>query len=215
MGFLDRFRKNQDQPEQPIQQQNNNKQEMIDVPIEITPDGKIMVEFFDYHPKPGQFYNVTRLILDGETKTIDGQKVYQGLVSWYGENDDVVEDKTTGKLVRPRAEAYKKVLFQIDEKAFLDENDPHYRYSVMKGLLNQSRVIRYLNNGLIDNPPKLCGNYIGGMYPYDTKLHIFDRDIGRIVHNSEEMKAIRKKIKEASISMQIPKPERPDGEPEL
>ena len=197
MGFFDKFKKT----ELSTANQENKKemQNEVDVPVTITEDGKIQVELYENEPKPGQFYNVTRLILDGKTKTIEGQKVCQGLVSWYGENDGVIEDKKTGKLIRPREVAYKKILFQIDEKNFL--NDPQYRYDVMKSLLNQSRVNRYLNEGLRDDSRKPCGNYIGGIYPGDGMYKFFSPDIGKAVHNSDEMKALRARYKEEAAKV--------------
>ncbi|MBO4815905.1 MAG: hypothetical protein J5507_03060 [Clostridia bacterium] len=195
MGFLDRFKKrgNSIQPTQNNMESNQDYQ-VPDIPLKVTGDNMVQADFYDHKPKLNQFYDITRLILDMKAKNIEGESVYEGLVSWYGENDCQTLNRTTGTCESPRASAYKKVLFQMNIDLFF--NDPDYRYFVLGGLLNENRVNRYLNAGLQENPDKPCGNYIGGVRAFEGKYQkFFESKIGTAVHNSEPMKAMREEIR--------------------
>ncbi|MDD7022921.1 MAG: hypothetical protein PUI29_10195 [Aeromonadales bacterium] len=159
-----------------------------------TYDGKMQVEFYEKNPKYGQFYDTTRLILDGEQLNILGHKLQKCKISWYGQDDTIMFDKKTGKEMG-RSVDYREILTEIDENMLM--SDSNYCEAVMKKLLNMKRVTEKLNNGLQENPDVPCGNYVGCIKKTENGYQkFFARPIGEIVHNSQEMKEKRLRYRE-------------------
>ena len=67
----------------------------------------------------------------------------------------------------------------------------------MNKLLDQARVMRYLNRGLDNNPNQPCGNYVGSILRKNGEyIKIFDTEIGEAVHYSPEMTEKRREYKQ-------------------
>lgn len=193
MGFLDLFKKGKN-----IQ---SNQPEIVEEPFNIkygiNKNGKLQVEFYDKNAAFKQFYDTTRLIIDDKAVTLAGEEVQNCKVSWYGENDCCELNKQTGEFESPKAGNYKEVLAQIDLE--LLKNDKNYCYAVMKGLLDQKRVERYLETGLQEVPEQPCGNYIGGVRKTERGYgKFFSTDVGKVSHNSDLMKNKRQRQREAA-----------------
>ena len=112
-----------------------------------------------------------------------GTKVYNALVSWYGE-DDAVPVNIPGHHHSLRRRDTRSIQLGLD---FSKLSDSKYLKTLFYLLLNQDRVERYLNNGLQENPEVPCGNYIGQLcYTPEKGIYQkqFDLHIGKISHNS-------------------------------
>ena len=183
MGFFDIFkrRKNQVKENQNFLPQNKEIYEII---LDCTEDGKLIVEMYEKKPKVGQFYDMTRLIVDNIAVDLNGDLAQKCRVSWYmkGEREyrDPVYEYFSAK------NNYRNILANINISLILEDED--YGVFVMKQLLNQRRVTEYLNNGLQENPDRPCGQYVGGVKrTEDGYEKIFNVDLGLASHNSPEM----------------------------
>lgn len=187
MGFFDIFKKNK-----PVKQE---KHDYIsnDVPFKRQDKVKINGDLdsgitFDYYisdPNFRKFYDTICLqISDTEPIfNIFGTKVYNALVSWYGE-DDAVPVNIPGHHHSLRRRDTRSIQLGLD---FSKLSDSKYLKTLFYLLLNQDRVERYLNNGLQENPEVPCGNYIGQLcYTPEKGIYQkqFDMHIGEISHNS-------------------------------
>ena len=152
-------------------------------------EGRLEIEYIDKNPKVGQIYDTTKLIIDGMNENLANCRI-----SWYGSDDtEAVHDNQ--KLIA-RKYAYKDILVELDLNRLYRDNN--YVDVLMKSLLNEARVERYLNDGLSDNPEKPCGKYVGGVrLDGDRYVKIFDVDTGRNSHYSPEMKNKRHRYKRA------------------
>ncbi len=186
-------------------QQSNSVSE-YDPQIEYTNRG-LELEYIEGNPKFGQFYDTTKLIVKGKNINFPNSNVYDCAVSWYSQDDCQIFDNKLGKFVNQRSEDFKSILAQID--LHLLETDPIYKKIVMESLLNESRVKRYLDAGMM-TPEEIakakesgntsineCGKYIGGVSGKESDYEkFFDIGIGEKAHNIPEMVAARKVVKE-------------------
>jgi len=143
--------------------------------------------------------------LMGNLSILNGRDVYKCMVSWYGSFDAHTMDSETGEFDSPRARAYNDILVEIDPGLLL--NDEHYREVVIKTLLNQNRITKYINNGLEENSNEPCGNYVGGIRKTEEGYkRFFNVDIGKFVHMSDfmvEQRKIYKEQKDTPINYRI------------
>lgn len=195
MGFLDRFKKGN---KQDIDTINDNRQQENQLPFDVkyiqTDNGNLQIDFHDKNADFGKFYDTTRLIV-GNLLNIDGHPVYNCAVSWYGDSDCQVYDKTTGILDSLRAQDYRGVLAEIDLR--LLQNDPNYCNMVMKELLDKQRVESYLERGLQETPEQPCGKYVGGVRQTENGYRkFFSTVVGKASHNSKLMVNKRQKHRE-------------------
>lgn len=196
MGFFDRFKKDK---KQSIEVPVDNRQQVGQLPFEVeytsTSSGNLQVDFCDKNAEFNKFYDTTRLIVDGQPLNVEGHQVYNCAVSWYGHSDCRILDKETGKFESLRALDYRGILAEIDLDLLL--NDPNYCNMVMKGLLDEQRVIRYLENGLNETTNEPSGNYIGGVRKTEKGYgKFFSQIVGQVSHYSEYMKHKREERRE-------------------
>ncbi len=195
MGFFDKFKKRKD----------NNLQQSVPN-VDYTPTnaesninyststrgGNLQVEYYDENAKFDQFYDTTRLVIKNIT-TLGGQQVLSCDVSWYSRDDCQIKDEETGKWESRRASDYSQVLAQIDVRRLQIDRD--YCTMVMKGLLNQKRVEKYLEKGLQEHTERPCGEYIGGVGERNGKLSkFFSEKVGIEAHYAPYMINRRNKI---------------------
>ena len=198
MGFFSRF---MNKGKKDIAQEHHYPNTDINRPpyevsSEYTPEGYLQVEVRENYPKDDQFYDITRLIIQGSPviMTSDRIPVLNCLVSHYGSSDCILIG-SDGREYGRRSD-YRHVLAEFDVNLLL--KDKTYAYSVLVGLLNKSRVDRYLNDGMKDNPKHPCGIYVGGINP-STRVKYFDPNVGRESHYSPKMQDKRARAKEAAI----------------
>lgn len=163
---------------------------------------------FEFHNND---VDTTHLIVKNRDMNFPDKHVYNCLVSWYKRciNDDyaVMLDPELGitydMSTSPHSES---ILAELDIN--LLQSDPVYQRAVMKSLLNEERVNKYLNVGMMTydeianaqadgNDIALCGRYIGGITKNDkgyTKF--FNPLVGRIAHNLPDMVQERRKARE-------------------
>lgn len=192
MGLLDRFRKNKEQENVRVEQ----NELPFNVEFAVTPDGRLQVDFYDKKADFKQFYDTTRLIANPQPINSYGDKnVLNCNVSWYGINDAEMLDPRTGQEIGRRAD-YRGVLAQIDLN--LLQTDANYCYTVMKGLLDKKRVEKYLDRGLEETPDLPCGKYIGGIEQKENQYKkVFDPSVGRMSHYSNLMVRRRQDFRES------------------
>jgi len=185
MGIFNRNNKKREIQEnvvtQPVKPSSN-------VEYNITPDGRLQIDYYDPNADFKQFYDTTRLIV-GKSRNIAGYNVSECQVSWYGSTDCQYFDR--GKEFGRRVD-YSKILTQLDINLLYQ--DPRYLEIVMKDLLEQKRVEGYLQRGMQDSPANPCGQYIGEVTR--DYIKVFRQPIGNIAHNLPEMIHKRKRDKE-------------------
>lgn len=201
MGLLDRFKKNK-QKEMPTAEKS--AMEMKNVrPYEIRyqrmKNGNLQIDYLEKRVDPNKFYDTTRFIVDPRPLDMSGHQIYNGAVSWYGDDDCKMLDEKTGQLDSLRATAYRGVLTEIDIRQL--QTNPEYCSAVMTRLLDQKRVIEYLNDGLSEKPKKApCGKYVGGIRenPEEPGKYqkFFSPDVGMVSHYSNLMVGRRQEIKD-------------------
>lgn len=192
MGFFSNFRKELEVQKE-MRTNNNTEKQQQESPYYIkaikNKEGKIQIDFHENMKPSDQFYDTTRLIIDGDRKDIPNASLKDCRVSWYGEDDAVMFDNKGNEI--SRRTNYKNVLVDLDLKTLISNRN--YCISVMKGLLNEKRVEEYLSRGMQENPDIPCGNYLGRIDRVgNTFKKRFDPNIGRKVHNSIEMRAERR-----------------------
>lgn len=192
MGFLDRFRKNDNAKPSTQPLPNLEKQKPpFEVKYSVLPNGNLEVEFYNRNAEFKKFYDTTRLIIGKQALNMAGHAVCNCAVSWYGKSDQQRINKETGKLESPRAGEYKGVLAELDVK--LLQTDPNYCSMVMQNLMDKQRVERYLEEGLRETPEVPCGKYIGGVGQSEkgyTKF--FEPSVGLASHNTDLMRGRRR-----------------------
>ena len=176
MVLFDRFKKKNINVEPEVKKEPPT----FEVKYSITSDGKLQVDFHDLKKDFKQFYDTTRLIVDtNSAKKTEDSTVYDCLVSWYEERYEVL--KKVGDSLR--ALDYKDILAELDLD--LLQNDEKYCKMVIKSLINEKRVERYLETGLQEEPELPCGKYVGGIFKTEKGYEkLFDPDIGKKSHNS-------------------------------
>ena len=174
------------------------------------PNGDLQVDFWDKKAKFQQFYDTTRLIVHRKPLNVQGIRVYECDVSWYGHFDCHMTNPTTGEFESPRAQNYVDILTDIDLE--LLQKDTEYCNMVMRGLLEQKRVEKYIKTGLQEITAQPCGKYIGGVInSAGVYRETFSTVVGYASHNSKEMIIKRKENKINEIEYrrsQIEKPRR-------
>ena len=76
--------------------------------------------------------------------------------------------------------------------------DENYCSVVMRNLLDQKRVLKYLEDGLQETPERPCGKYIGGVRPTEKGYDkFFSLPVGRASHNSDLMINCRRECRES------------------
>ena len=130
---------------------------------------------------------------------IFGTKVYNALVSWYGE-DDAVPLNIPGHHYSLRRMDTRSIQLGLD---FSKLSDLKYLKTLFYPLLDQNRLEQYLENGLQENPVVPCGNYIGQLcYTPEKGIYQkqFDMHMGEISNNStpqvERIKQHKLKLEE-------------------
>lgn len=197
MGLFDKFRKKQPQQNEiqmdSKENHNNNLASDFCVNFSIPKEGFLQVDFYDKQADFKQFYDTTRLVAKIDALNLAGKPVHDCAVSWYGESDAIMFDKNG--MDCGRRSNYRGILAEIDLDLLRTDSD--YCYMVMKGLLNQKRVEKYLDRGLQENPDKPCGKYIGGVKEIDNRYRkFFNPEVGKASHNSEFMIDRRKQVRE-------------------
>lgn len=192
MGLFDMLKK-KEKPQE-TEQTIHQKQELpYDINLKLNEEGKLQIDFYDKKAEFRQFYDTTRLIIDNEITNMGKTPIKECRVSWYGKDDDVMFDRKGNEI--SRSSQYKDILVDID--IGLIQSDYNYCISVMKELVNQKRVEKYLNEGIKENPEMPCGKYIGGIKLIENQYKkYFDIQVGEISHNSSEMIDKRKKYRE-------------------
>lgn len=161
-------------------------------------DGKYQIELIENSKPDNQFYDTTRLIIDGYvpqySKSNPPIQIMSCRISWYGQSDAIylgADGKDSG-----RRGQYKTILVGIDPNLF--RTDQNYLITMLRDLLNETRVSNYLQNGLQEHPQRPCGNYVGGLRPERDNPgkyeKFFNETIGKLVHNSPEMTSKRQAI---------------------
>lgn len=186
MGFFNR--KKRQEPQKPMQRRMNPP--AVRIERSWTKSGDLQIDFIEAKPKVGQFYDTTRLVLNMDPEIMAKKEVYTGKISWYNQDDAILLKPEYGEDSRHRGP-----LVRLEVDPDLLETDDTYTRVVMKGLLEQKRVNRYLDMGMQTNPQEPCGDYIGGVYP--DKGKIFSRDVGRKAHNDPVIADRRRKFQES------------------
>ena len=195
MGLLDFFRKNKEvvRPVQSVPETEKNKIERT-----ITRDGEIQIDFYRGTYDVRRDYDCTRLvILNKQPENMYGCNVYDCKVSWYHENDAIMLDEQDSR------HDFKDIKLTVDP--YLLQTDDAYTTCLMYALLDQSRVNDMLARGMVDNPDRPCGNYVGSVILNDGNyVKYFDDRVGMAVHHSKEMAEKRRAYQEKE-SMRIAK----------
>ena len=203
MGLFSR--KNKENNAQNVNDSNMSRSSNTDFVPKQQPELGLKFEFHNND------VDTTHLIVKNRDMNFPDKHVYNCLVSWYKRctNDDyaVMLDPELGitydMSTSPHSES---VLAELDIN--LLQTDRTYQLAVMKSLLNESRVNRYLDVGMMTydeiasaqadgNDIALCGRYIGGITKNDkgyTKF--FNPLVGRIAHNLPGMIQERRKARE-------------------
>lgn len=187
MGFFDIFKKNKPVKQEKHDYISNDEPFERQDKVKIKGDLESGITFDYYLSEPGfkRFYDTVCLQIPDTEPIFNsfGTKVYNALVSWYGEND-AVPVNIPGHHHSLRRSDTRSIQLGLD---FSKLSDSKYLKTLFYLLLNQDRVERYLNNGLQENPEVPCGNYIGQLcYTPEKGIYQkqFDLHIGKFSHNS-------------------------------
>lgn len=178
------------------------KEDLDDIIIDETEDGTRIFEFYNAHGNFRNYSNSTRVEVSKEPRIINGRKLYDCKVAWWKQNDAENEEERQAK----REECnYENVIVGIDPEAMMNEaNDFEYLKYVMKNVLEENMVKRYIETAMI--PEKEfdkseychlhpCGRYVGEVVTENNSImKRFSRDIGKICHSFKEMEAERNKV---------------------
>lgn len=182
MGLLDIFKKK----EKTIPQSQPQNKSPYNIKQSYINQGRyLLTDVCEARPKVGQFYDTTRVIVDRIPETINNKQLYKCLVSWYRQGDvEIIGNEFSDSV---RKGQFREVLADIDPN--LLATDPRYCETIVIGLLNESRVERYLQAGLEEKPQQLpCGKYVGGIRQGPKGYEkIFDVGVGKTCHNSQDM----------------------------
>lgn len=158
-----------------------------DMKVTALENGNLEIEYYDPNSKFGQFYNTTRLIVNRNGYTMGKSTVNDCLISWYNQDDAIMVGCESSRDIFQRIVAS----LDIDKMMMMDEE---YCTFVMSQLLNQKRVMDYLNRGKSDEIQKYpCGNYVGGVKRNEEGklIKVFDSQAGKESHNSPYMQQLR------------------------
>ena len=184
MGFFDIFKKKKEISEQrSTYYEPPERQDRVKINGDL--ESGITFDYYISDPNFRKFYDTVCLQISDTQAifNIFGTKVYNALVSWYGE-DDAVPIRTPALRYSLRRMDTKSIQLGLD---FSKLSDSEYLKTLFRLLLNQNRVEQYLDNGLQENPAVPCGNYIGQLcYTPENGIYQkqFDMHIGEISHNS-------------------------------
>ena len=195
MGFFNRKKKK----EQEISRYKEEYNKPFDIKYTITEDGRLQIDFQENHAKFGKMYDTTRLIFTNNMEMLNNRYVPECLVSWYGRSDvTLLKGPESG-----RRTEYSYILADIDITQM--QTNPQYCEMVMKELLEQNRVNRYLESGLEDYPQRPCGEYIGGVRQIQNGYEkFFDLQAGMDAHYKPYMMR-KREIHKAEIQENIAK----------
>ncbi len=203
--FSDIFRKKE--KAQTPQEQLQQPTEDYEVNIGTTSEGRKVIEFYDNSPRSiDRFYDTTRLVIDKEPICLGNRTFSNCYVSWSGRDDTQYSDSAIERM--SRRNCYEHIIVGIDMN--LIEADPEYLKNLMRGLLNENRVKRYLETGLktesqiqkeVEETGNksiwACGMYVGDLAEKNGKYYKqFDKRAGEFFHNCPEMKQKREEYRE-------------------
>ncbi len=187
MGLLNKFKKEKNGNIQRTQEKSPYQ-----LLFSKTKDDKVQLDFYDGKANFKQFYDTTRLIINRKIQ-IKNTILTEALISYYSENDAIMINKDGQEF--GRRVQYEKILMDVDTN-LLQRNSNYCNY-VMKNLLNKERVDEYLKRGLQENSEQPCGNYVGGVRTINNGYRkVFDPIVGKMVHESLEMKQKREEDRE-------------------
>lgn len=187
MGFFDIFKKKKPEKQEKHDYISNDdsfkRQDKVKIKGDL--ESGITFDYYISDPNFRKFYDTVCLQISDTQPifNIFGTKVYNALVSWYGE-DDAVPIRTPALRYSLRRMDTKSIQLGLD---FSKLSDSEYLKTLFRLLLNQNRVEQYLDNGLQENSAVPCGNYIGQLcYTPEKGIYQkqFDMHIGEISHNS-------------------------------
>lgn len=189
MGFFDILKKSNKKEQTQSVPRQNRVEEPSKAQFQYSRDGRyLMIDYYDNSTSFKQFYDTTRLIVDRMPTQIGNSQVHNCRISWYGSED--AEYLDSKMQAHTRKGQLKEIIAQIDPE--LLATDPNYCQSVIIGLLNESRVNRYLQAGLEENPQLPCGNYVGGVRQEGNRYgKFFDVQLGKLIHYSTAMQTKR------------------------
>lgn len=152
----------------------------------------------------GQDYDTTRLMIKRYSSRLpNGTMIEEAKISWR-HNYDVIFLDENGREVRITPDM-EEIRLKIDfEKLY---QDLAYQEELMRGLLTKQRVIRYLNQGLEEEPEHPSGNYVGEVRLREERDEqgnivkryygkVFSSSIGKVVHNLPDQVARREAQKQ-------------------
>ncbi|MDE5830812.1 MAG: hypothetical protein K2H53_04000, partial [Clostridia bacterium] len=167
-----------------------------------TPEGMEALEYYNANPRPGQFYDTTRIVINNKARIIENTEIYDLWVSHFNETDVVFLDDS-GKESGSRTD-YKHIIASIDPE--LIKTDPDYIQCLVKGLLERNRVEDFISKAMKDeeelektgaSSDMPHGMYVGCVTKVgESYKKGFDPRVGRAMHEAPEMKAERAKYKE-------------------
>ena len=184
IGFFDIFKKKKEISEQcSTYYEPPERQDRVKINGDL--ESGITFDYYISDPNFRKFYDTVCLQISDTQPifNIFGTKVYNALVSWYGEND-AVPIRTPALRYSLRRRDTREIQLGLD---FSKLSDSEYLKTLFRLLLNQNRVEQYLDNGLQENPAFPCGNYIGQLCYIPEKgiyQKQFDMHIGNISHKS-------------------------------
>ena len=124
--------------------------------------------------------------MDKNSYRMGNSTVSNCLVSWYNQDDVIFLDGQSSR------DTYEKIIASLDAEKMM--SDKQYCTFAMKKLLNQKRIMEYLERGKSDEPQEYpCGNYVGGVTQNDEGKLVkrFDPRAGIESHNSPYMQNVR------------------------
>ena len=186
MGLIDLFRKNKKITKKSLPEQEEKKDSYD---IFINDEWKMQIDYIEGKPDFNKYYDTTTLIIEDSSSVIANCKV-----SWYNQYDTIIINRYNGREEDSRTN-YKDILVKLNYG--LLQSDDQYVKKLMVSLLDRRRVNSYLENGMMDNPEKPCGKYIGGVEKIEGEFKkSFENEVGKWAHNLPEMVEKRRKAKE-------------------
>ena len=187
MGFFDIFKKKKEEKQEKPNYVSNALPFKREDKVKIDGALESGITFDYYLSEPGfkRFYDTVCLQIPDTQPVFNifGTKVYNALVSWYGE-DDAVPVNIPGLYHSLRRRDTRSIQLGLD---FSKLSDSKYLKTLFYLLLDQNRVEQYLENGLQEDPELPCGNYIGQLcYIPERGIYKkqFDPHIGEFSHHS-------------------------------
>lgn len=144
MGLLDRILGKDKNKEDTIQEKQREVKDTVK--FFRGPQGLEGIEYYNANPKPGQFYDTTRVVINNQCKIVEGTEIYDLWVSHFNETDVVFLDDD-GRESGSKTD-YTHVIASIDPE--LIKTDPDYIECLVKGLLERNRVEDYISKAMKD-----------------------------------------------------------------